>query len=91
MNRRQSRSTLMVSGKNIQIPKTVHNFYYSLGEWGFSVREQKHRQQIYWYAFKRINGVLHKRYISKREEISYSVLMAAAYHFQDLRLEARFA
>lgn len=39
------------------------SFYYTFGDSGFSVRGQQHRNNFFWYAYKRINGKLHKKYL----------------------------
>lgn len=44
---------------------TVKGFYYQRGEHGFSVQKQAHRNGSFWYAYKRISGKLHKKYVGK--------------------------
>src|SRR5438270_55389 len=58
-------------------------FYYQDGENGFSVRGQAHRLGYFWYAYKRIDGKLYKKYLGYHP--SLADLEAMARTFQALR------
>lgn len=58
-------------------------FYYQDGDKGFSVRGQEHRRGYFWYAYKRIDGKLYKRYLGYHP--SLADLEAMARTFQSLR------
>jgi LuxR family maltose regulon positive regulatory protein len=53
-------------------------FYFQHQVGSFSARKQHHRRGYFWYAYKRINGKLHKKYLGLREAITAEHLLKIA-------------
>lgn len=51
-------------------------FYYEGQHIGFTIRPEKRRRSIFWYAFKKITGKTRKKYIGHSESISLKALQA---------------
>jgi hypothetical protein len=60
-------------------------FYYKHAAGSFSARKQAHRHGYFWYALKRINGRLYKRYLGERRAITDIKLAAMAIAFAELK------
>jgi hypothetical protein len=54
------------------------SFRFEAGENSFRGRKDKLPTGIYWYAYKKVSGKLHKRYIGKTEEVNYTRLHQVA-------------
>lgn len=59
-------------------------FYVDCGASGFTCRKEKMRNGYFWYAYKKVNGKLHKRYIGLKESIDQKRL-------QDIESFIRFS
>ena len=59
-------------------------FYYDHADCGFTCKKQKHRNGYFWYAYKRVNGRLHKRYLGMRENVTLDRLKLQAQTFSRL-------
>jgi hypothetical protein len=44
-------------------------------------KEKKQRGTAYWYAYKRVSGTLHKRYLGETSRLDLETLASAARHF----------
>jgi len=55
------------------------SFYYTYGDSGFSVRGQHHRQGFFFYAYKRINGKLYKKYLGYHPKLADLEAMGAVF------------
>ena len=54
---------------------TTHNQFLYTGEAiQFSARKERRRNTQYWYAYKRIKGVLVKRYLGKNNQLTHRIL-----------------
>ena len=60
-------------------------FYYRHDQGSFTARKQHHRRGYFWYAYKRINGKLHKKYLGMRENVTAQRLADLASEFAGLR------
>ena len=60
---------------------TGTTFYFD--EVGFTVRSEKRRGGLSWYAFKRLKGVLVKRYVGRCSGVTLERLKTVARHFED--------
>lgn len=58
-----------------------NTFYFDGIFGGFTARAEKRRQGLSWYAFKKINGKLHKRYIGRNAALSIDHLRNIAQSF----------
>jgi hypothetical protein len=54
------------------------SFRFEAGENSYRARKDKLPTGIYWYAYKKVSGKLHKRYIGKTEEVNYARLHQVA-------------
>ena len=45
-------------------------FYVQIGDVSYSMRHEQQRNGMFWYAYKRQNGTLSKRYARKTENIT---------------------
>jgi LuxR family maltose regulon positive regulatory protein len=59
-------------------------FYYQHSTGSFSARKQAHRRGYFWYAYKRIDGRLYKRYLGERRNITAGKLVEMAAKFTEL-------
>lgn len=57
------------------------SFYYRHDLGGFTANKQGHRHGYFWYAYKRINGKLHKKYLGMRENVTAARLKEVADQF----------
>lgn len=60
------------------------SFYYEHETGGFSARKQQHRHEFFWYAYKRINGKLYKRYLGTKQALTKDRLEAMAVTFSQV-------
>ncbi|MBD2566413.1 hypothetical protein [Anabaena lutea] len=54
------------------------SFGFEAGENSYRARKDKLPTGVYWYAYKKVSGKLHKRYIGKTEEVNYTRLHQVA-------------
>ena len=54
------------------------SFRFECGDNSYRARKDKLPNGIYWYAYKKVSGKLHKRYIGKTEEVNYARLLQVA-------------
>ena len=53
-------------------------FYFEHKTGGFSARRQKQHYSYYWYAYKRVGGTLHKKYLGMRDSVTLTRLQDIA-------------
>jgi LuxR family transcriptional regulator, maltose regulon positive regulatory protein len=85
---------LLVSGQPIRLDtpawfawlSQISAFYYiaSYPVWRLTVRGEKRRHGLYWYAYARIDGKLHNVYLGKPDALTQAHLEAAC-HLIDQR------
>lgn len=54
------------------------SFRFEAGENSYRARKERLSSGVYWYAYKKVAGKLHKRYIGKTEEVTYIRLLEIA-------------
>lgn len=66
-------------------------FYYDHPTGAFSAQKQHHRHGYFWYAYKRINGKLYKKYLGMRETIDADRLLQVAGQYAEIAKSGQFA
>ncbi|MFM6025272.1 MAG: hypothetical protein ACKPER_20485, partial [Dolichospermum sp.] len=56
------------------------------GEDSYRARKEVLGGVVYWYAFKKVNGKLHKRYIGKPHEVTHNRLCEVAKSIRDVKV-----
>ncbi|MFM6278952.1 MAG: hypothetical protein ACKN9K_11480, partial [Dolichospermum sp.] len=56
------------------------------GENSYRARKEVLGGVVYWYAFKKVNGKLHKRYIGKPHEVTHKRLCEVAKSIRDVKV-----
>ncbi|MFM6825173.1 MAG: coiled-coil domain-containing protein [Dolichospermum sp.] len=57
------------------------------GENSYRARKEVLGGVVYWYAFKKVNGKLHKRYIGKPHEVTHNRLCEVAKSIRDVKVK----
>lgn len=57
------------------------------GEDSYRARKEVLGGVVYWYAFKKVNGKLHKRYIGKPHEVTHNRLCEVAKSIRDVKVK----
>ncbi len=57
------------------------------GEDSYRARKEVLGGVVYWYAFKKVNGKLHKRYIGKPHEVTHNRLCEVAKSIKDVKVK----
>ncbi|MFM5956088.1 MAG: hypothetical protein ACKOQ2_02785, partial [Dolichospermum sp.] len=57
------------------------------GEDSYRARKEVLGGVVYWYAFKKVNGKLHKRYIGKPHEVTHNRLCEVAKSIRDFKVK----
>jgi hypothetical protein len=57
------------------------------GEDSYRARKEVLGGVVYWYAFKKVNGKLHKRYIGKPHEVTHNRLREVAKSIRDVKVK----
>lgn len=58
----------------LQWLETATTFYYQGEHTGFTVRPEKRRRRVFWYAFKKIDGKTRKKYIGNSQALTLEAL-----------------
>jgi LuxR family transcriptional regulator, maltose regulon positive regulatory protein len=62
---------------------TAHSFYYECPAGAFTaVKERRQRGGEYWTAYRRLDGVLHRRYLGKADALTAECLASVAADLQ---------
>lgn len=61
---------------------TGTTFYYQTAHSSFTARREKRRHGYFWYAFRKRNGKLHKRYLGPDAALTADHLSSVAHAFE---------